>query len=64
MEIETGHLTKIWEETYLLGSEAETDRDKTFICNLGVAELFQSGLRKHWTQLSLANYLLMAIHLS
>ena len=32
-------------------------------CNLGVGELLQCGLGKHWVQFSLANVLLVAIQL-
>ena len=32
-------------------------------CNLGVVELIQSGLGKHWVQFSLASDLLIAIQL-
>ena len=33
------------------------------LCNLGVVELIQSGLGKHWVQFSLASDLLLAIPL-
>ena len=64
LEMRISHLAKIWGKTYIMGTREEADRDiKLLNCNLGVVELFQCGLGKHWDQLSLASDLLIAIQL-
>ena len=63
LEIRMGHLAKNWEETCILVIEAEADRNIVLHCNLGVEDLVQSGLGKHWVQFSLENDLLTATQL-
>ena len=58
-----GRLAKSWVEKSLVGIRADADRDTVLHFNLGVEDLIQNGLGKHWVQLSLASDLLIAIQL-
>ena len=58
-----GHLAKNWEETCILGIRAEADRHTVLRCDLGVKELIQTGIGKHWVLFNLANDLLIAFQL-
>ena len=64
LEMRMGHLAKKLGGKLIYGGiTAEADRDTVLHCNLGVVDLIQSGLGKHWVQFSLASDLLIAFQL-